>query len=151
MLNCWYSTRGSSVNITPSQMKNRRRVVFKSGHIQVCDVMLRVQIAMTQQTIVLQEESHFGIRAICYRNILRILNSNDALRYRITGSPNKTSIKQVIDNVGYGLIAVSTVDGSIEIGALVTLLYFPKIQRHKFDRPWRLGNCELGRVISVSE
>lgn len=139
------------MNLTPSQMKNRRRVVFKSGHIQVCDVMLRVQIAMTQQTIVLLEESHFGIRAICYRNILRILNSNDALRSRITVSPNKTSIHQVVDNAGYGVVGISTVESPVEIGAFVSLLYFPKIQRQKFDKPWRLGNCEIGRVISVSE
>lgn len=139
------------MDLTPSQMKNRRRIVFKPGHVLVCDVMLRVQITTTQQTIVLLEESHFGIRAVCYRNILRILNSNDALRHRVTGTPSKTSIHQVVDNVGYGVVAISTVESPVEIGAFVSLLYFPKAVRQKFDRPWNLGNCEIGRIISVSE
>lgn len=136
------------MNISSSQMKNRQRVRFSSGFMYVCNNWVKIHIAQKERTIVLLDESHSLVRSCCYRKIWKHINSNGALRLRLTGSANPVSLSQVIDMAGYGVV---TVTEPIQVGKNVVLSYHPKIYGNSYDNGWFLGSCELGNVTSVED
>lgn len=133
------------MNLTQSQMKNRRRVNFSHGHMYVCDVSVRIRSMPQEITVVLLDESHTSIKGCCYRNIWKYLNANENLRLRLTGLITPVSLSQVIAMSGFGIVSTSP----IQAGKFVRFTYHPRSIRNSYDVGWMLGSCDLGYVKSV--
>jgi hypothetical protein len=126
-------------------MKNRRRVNFTHGHMYICDVSVKIRSMTNDISVVLLDESHTNIKACCYRKIWKYLNTNEALRVRLTGLINPVSLRQVISMGGFGIISANYVQSN----KFVHLTYHPHNTRNSFDAGWSLGSCDLGLVTSV--